>query len=189
MKTLRSTSIDKVHQDKYYDVEKLRKIDQEQGRRRLNWKEMDGLIAISVACQLMDDAAEALKDISKSVSAYNGIRSAVGMARRALRAIRDKTAGEQLISIANQINDCDITLSARQATEPKQMINVNRTDMQTIINQCCRGCDYTCTANREESKRCPLRYALDNVPSVKKMARSKWDDQESCPYRMFEYEV
>lgn len=188
MKTLKASTGTKQHLDRYYDPEVLKQLDIEQGRRRLTWREVDGVIALLVARQLITDASEALSGMSRDVGAYNGIKSAEGHLKRALGLLRDKISGSQLISIANNVNDCDVSISANPVCGDRQMINIDRQHMQHIVNQACRGCDYTCTCNREESRMCELRRALDCVPGVKKQAKQDWNDHTKCPYQMFEME-
>lgn len=185
MKTLRATSRDKDGRDKYYDLQALRALDVEQGRDRLTGSELEAMIALCVARQLLMDVCDHLERFSKKHGAKAMLHCANGMLKKAIATMRDKISGEQLISISNNINDCGIIITSNYLGV-KQMFNVDRDDLYHIINQAAKQCGLECSCTRQESKMCRLRYALDNIPGVKRMAKENWVTGDGCPYQIFE---
>lgn len=168
MKTLKAKSTDKDGRDKFYDLKKLREIDEEQGREHLTGTEIDCVIALGVARQMVTDANEGLKRFGRNKGFLAASRTAETKLRRSMETIRDGISSEQLIMVANNINDCDIVISSNPVLGLKQMINVDRVQLAHIITQASRVCSLTCSCTREESKACTLRHAFDVMPGVKK---------------------
>lgn len=184
MKTLRATSHDKKQVDQYYDETILKKLDEEQGRDRLTGSEMDAMIALAVSRQLLDDANEYLERFMKKHGTYHLTTWASRLIRKSIAQMRDKISGTQLISIANNINDCGIIITSNDMGV-KQYLNVQRPYLNHIINQATKQCSFECSCTREQSKMCQLRHALDTIPGVKAAAKEQWTVGDSCPYQMF----
>lgn len=184
MKILRSRAPDGA--DTYYDADKLRKIDQEQGRRQLNSAEVEAMVAISVARQLAEDAYTVLRNHAKLAGATRRLNMAIPMLRNANKLMSGMVAGKQLLTISNNANDVEVILSAQPMPGK---INVDRNTMMHICNRAMEYCDLMCSCTREESKKCRLRAALSNVPGVKAAARANSSDPERCPYADLVMEV
>lgn len=175
MKVLRARRPDG---DVYYDAEKLKKIDQEQGRVQLNSEEAEALIALSVARQLAEDAYRVLKKHAKYSGADRRLNMAIPMLRTANTLMSDKVAGKQLLTITNNANDVDIVLSSHP--QPGY-VNIDKQTLAHVFNRAMDACDFYCTANREESKCCQLRIALNNIPGIKQAAKANSKDPSRCP--------
>lgn len=188
MKTLRATNHDKDKRDKVYDLDALRRQDQEQGREHLTGDEIEAFIAMGVGRQLVFDAGDRLERFAKERGFLRYLKSAEGLLRRCMITARDAMSGEQLVMISNNINDTDIYLSSRPDLDhPKQMINVDSVQLVNIINQASRVCSLTCSCTREESKMCMLRRSFDTMPGIRKIAKaSAVTLGDACPYQAFE---
>lgn len=184
MKIIRSRSRD--GNNKIYDADALRRIDQEQGRRQLNAEEAEALTALSVARQLAEDSYRVLKKHAKYSGASRRLNMAIPMLRNANILMANMVAGKQLLTITNNTNDVDIILSSHPVPG---YINIDRNSMAHICNRALDSCDFLCPATREESKGCQLRAALSNVPGVKAAARANSGDPERCPYANLQMEV
>lgn len=185
MKLIRSRATGVGHSDQYYDLDKLRKTDAEQGRKQLNGAEVEAMVAISVARQLAEDAYKVLKPHAAMSGATRRLNMAIPMLRNANMLMSGKVAGRQLLTIANNANDVEITLSAAPAAGA---ININRDAMMHIVNRAFEACEF-CTCNREQSKVCQLRAAYNNVPGVKAAAKENSKDPDRCPYAGLVMEV
>lgn len=184
MKVLRAAV--KGEMDKVYDEKELARLDEEQGRRRLNSGQVEALIALSAGRQLMQDGYESLRDHAKYSGAARRLNMAIPMAYNAIKKMTEKVCGEQIITISNNTRGISITLSA----DPMDgQINISYRSMAQIVSAALDTCELSCTCSREESKRCQLRRAYDCVPGMKLAAKQHSSDPQRCPYAGLEIEV
>lgn len=179
MKTLRA-SAGYAPYDKHYDERKLRQLDAEQNRRRLNADEKDGLYYVAVASMLASNGLAMVDKHATHSGQHRRLTTATSMLHNAMREMSNHVQSEQLITIANNVNHTDVILSSRPVDG---CLNIPYRHMQAITNQELQTCELLCTADREESKTCPMRKALECVPGMKGAARERAQlDSTKCPY-------
>lgn len=179
MKTLRA-SAGYAPYDKHYDERKLRQLDAEQNRRRLNADEKDGLYYVAVASMLASNGLAMVDKHATHSGQHRRLTTATSMLHNAMREMSNHVQSEQLITIANNVNHTDVILSSRPVDG---CLNIPYRHMQAITNQALQTCELLCTADREESKTCPMRKALECVPGMKGAARERAKlDSTKCPY-------
>lgn len=185
MKILRATGRGKP--PKVYDEKILARIDEEQGRRRLNNAEVDMLIAVKVATNLLIQAYEdVLQPFAKYAGADRRLKQAITMLCNANQIMSDKICGAQLITIANNTDDNSISLSSMPTQKPGN-VNIDWASLCHIVNRALETCEMTCTCDLIQSKQCPLRKAYEQVPSVALAARTQAKkDKSTCPYMLLE---
>lgn len=172
--------------DKHYDRDKLRRIDEEQGRIRLNAEEVEGMIYLAVASMMAGSASVMLERFARTTGTLRFLRMLATMMHSAVKRLSDRVQCEQLITIANNCNGAEVSLTAHPKTGS---MNIQYQHMQALVNQALVTCELTCTKTREESKTCPVRRALENVPGMKGAARERARlDCTSCPYMGLEME-
>lgn len=188
MKILRAVSRGKP--PAMYDEKILAQLDEEQGRRRLNNAEVDMLIALKVGTNLIMQAYEdVLQPFAQYAGADRRIRQAIALLCNANRLLSDKIAGAQLITIANNTDDNSISLSSMPKQKPG-CINIDWQALCHIVNRALESCEMTCTCDLIQSKRCELRRAFEQVPSLALAARVQAKkDKRSCPYMMLELDA
>lgn len=166
--------------DKQYDRKKLKQIDIDQNRRRLNAVEVEGMIYLAVADMMVGSAAEMLKAHTVHAGQQKRMNMLPSMIHNAVREMSNRVQSEQLITIANNCNGAEISLTTY--VKPGCM-NIQYQHMQAIVNQALQSCELICAKNREESKVCPVRRALENVPGMRGAARERAQYcGDACPY-------
>lgn len=173
--------------DKHYDERKLRQLDIDQNRRRLNADEKDGLYYVAVASMLASNGLAMVDKHARHSGQHRRLTTATSMLHNAMREMSNHVQSEQLITIANNVNKTDVILSSRPV---EGCLNIQYRHMQAIVNQALQNCELLCTADREESKRCPVRLALECIPGMKGAARERAQlDSTRCPYAGLMMEV
>lgn len=182
MKCLRATR--RGEADKYYDEQLLAKMDDDQGRVRLNNAEVEMLIASKVALHLLIQAYEdVLGDFAVYAGADRRLKQAITMLNNALQLMSDKTSAAQLITIANNANDATVTLSAAP-TSSQGWVNIPWTALSQIVKRALETCEMACNMDSLQSRRCQLCKAFSQIPSLQMLARdAAKKDRSSCPYR------
>ena len=176
MKILRATSRGEL--DKWYDEKALKNLDEEQGRRRLCGAEGEALIGFATADNLLDKCMPVLGDLIGESGQKRRASMISPMTRNMLYGLVRKVQANQLITIANNVNNVNITLSA---VPTGGYCNIAWEHMQTICDQALATCQMGCDKSRDESKRCPVRKALDTVPGLREVRKSRGNTQD-CPY-------
>jgi len=176
MKILRATSRGEL--DKWYDEKALKSLDEEQGRRRLCGAEVEALIGFATADNLLDKCMPVLGDLIGESGQKRRASMISPMTRNMLYGLVRKVQANQLITIANNVNNVNITLSA---VPTGGYCNIAWEHMQTICDQALATCQMGCDKSRDESKRCPVRKALDTVPGLREVRKSRGNTQD-CPY-------
>lgn len=166
--------------DKQYDRKKLKQIDIDQNRRRLNAVEVEGMIYLAVADMMVGSAAEMLKAQTKHAGQQRRMNMLPSMLHNAVQGLSNQIQSEQLITIANNCNGAEISLTTY--VKPGSM-NIQYQHMQDIVNHALQSCELLCDKTREQSKACPVRRALENVPGMRGAARERAQYcGDSCPY-------
>lgn len=179
MKTLRA-GCGYAPYDKCYDKVRLRELDKQQDRRRLNAVELEGMIYLAVADMMVGSAAEMLKRHTAHAGQQKRMNMLPSMIHNAVREMSNRIQSEQLITLANNVNGAEVSLTTY--VKPGAM-NIQYQHMQAIVNQALASCEMMCTKTREESKCCPVRRALENVPGMKGAARERAQlNVDGCPY-------
>lgn len=176
MKILRAQQ--KGELDKMYDDRLLRKIDQAQERRRLSGAEVEAFIGFATAHNLIERSAPVLAKLAEGTGNAVRIRQAMSLLGNAVKAMARGVSAAQLITIANNVNDTAITVSASPVDA---CCNVDWRAMQVIcdvvLDNYCKWCD----CGRDKSKVCDLRKALEQVPGVRAASKAV-GNSEDCPF-------
>lgn len=176
MKILRATSRGEL--DKWYDEKALKNLDDEQGRRRLCGAEVEALIGFATASNLINRTTPVLEDLAKESEAIRRVKLAKAMLHNAVPILCRKVQSSQLITIANNINDVSITLSAYPTGG---YCNIEWSNMMAICDQAMATCQMGCDKSRDESKGCPVRKALETVPGLRDVKNSRGNTKD-CPF-------
>lgn len=176
MKILRATS--KGEMDKWYDEAALKRLDEEQGRRRLNGAESEALIGFATASNLCTKTLPVLEKVAEETGITKRMKQIATMLHNTVPILARKVDSSQLISMANNINDVSIVLSANPTPG---YCNISWADLQTICNHAMSTCEMGCALSRDESKRCPVRKALSHVPGIRDVRKSRGNTKE-CPF-------
>lgn len=176
MKILRATS--KGELDKCYDTKELKRLDEEQGRRRLNGAESEALIGFATASNLVNRTVPVLDTLAHELDITKRMKWLQSMLHNTVPILARKVRSSQLITIANNINDVSIILSANPTPG---YCNISWADLQTICDHAMATCQMGCDKSRDESKRCPVRKALSHVPGIRDVEKSRGNTQD-CPF-------
>ena len=187
MKILRAVACGKP--PAMYDEKILAKLDEEQGRRRLNNAEVDMLIALKVGTNLIMQAYEdVLQPFAQYAGADRRLKQAIALLCNANQLIADKISVAQLITIANNTDNNSISLSSMPTQKPGN-VNIDWSALCHIVNRALETCEMTCTCDSLQSRDCVLRRAFEQVPSLALEAKVQAKkNRRSCPYRMLEME-
>lgn len=183
MKCLRANN--PGERDRYYDRAKLAQLDREQGRVRMNAAEHQSMLYLITGRWLIEEAMQGLKPFCKAAGSYRRIASALPMIANAIKKNTDHICSDQLISMANNVENMTVTLTAQP--NGSGCLNVNYDVLNAICGQALSACDM-CVKTRAESKACPVRRAYDMIPAMKLAARQNSMDAEQCPYVGLEVE-
>ena len=82
-------------------------------------------------------------------------------------------------SVHNNLAEVRLTISAMPVP---MCTNIRAEDLSEITKAATANCAATCMKTREESKRCPLRHALETIPGMKEAARNQAFGLSGCPY-------
>lgn len=185
MKILRAVSRGKP--PAMYDEKILARLDEEQGRRRLNNAEVDMLIALKVGTNLIMQAYEdVLQPFARYAGADRRLKQAITLLCHANQMLADKIAGAQLITIANNTDNNSISLSSMPTQKPGN-VNIDWAALCHITNRALETCEMTCTCDSLQSRQCALRRAFEQVPSLALAAKVQAKkNKRNCPYMLLE---
>lgn len=170
-----------------YTQEQVDAINQEQHRRRVNGAEMEAMMAMVAAGNLMIHASQALYDHADHIGKRPQLKRLVTQFRRLTTRLNMAVEVRQMGAICGQFERAKISISAEPSP---RYVNIRQEDLLHICNRAMEFCDLCCTCTREESKNCKLRQALDLVPGAKQAAKDvARTDSTRCPYRGMEMEV
>lgn len=160
-------------------------MDTQENRRRLSSMELEALIVMTGCWQVMKKAHEKLRNMEKYSGCGREFATVITLLGKAISKIMDNVSAHQVKTLHS--NTSEVTISVSSAYVPGN-VNISIDGMVDIANQALDHCALTCTASREESKRCTLRKALECVPGMKDAARANAADPERCPYIGLEVE-
>ena len=154
-------------------------INRTQGRTRLSGGEVDDLVKAQVGIRLFEDGVGGLENYAKLRKQWGKLRPALALASNALADMTDHIDARQFITVYNNYNAVNITVSALPVP---QFTNIRQEDLSELVNAASLNCAATCTKSQEESKRCKLRKAFSTIPGLKQVAKEHAFGLGSCPY-------
>ena len=170
-----------------YTPEQVEAINQQQGRRRITGAEMEAMVAMISAGNMMIQAAPVLFDHAAHIGKRAQLKRLVTTMRRLMTKLNMAVEVRQMGAICGQLENAKICVSAEPAA---RYVNIRQEDLLHICNRAMEQCNFLCTCTREESKACKLRKALELVPGVKEQGKEyARKDATRCPYRGMEMEV
>lgn len=183
MKCLRANN--PGERDRYYEKAALARLDQEQGRVRVNAAEHQSMLYLITGRWLIEEALQTLRPFCRCAGALGRLAPALKMIENGIQKCTDHICSEQLIAMANNVEGMNVTLSA--ANNGAGCLNVSYDVLNTVCAQALSACDL-CMKTREESKRCHIRRAYDMIPAMKLAAKQNSMDAAQCPYVGLEVE-
>lgn len=165
--------------DRYYDKAALARLDQEQGRVRINAAEHQSMLYLITGRWLIEEALQTLRPFCRCAGALGRLAPGLKMIENGIQKCTDHICSEQLIAMANNVEGMNVTLSA--ANNGAGCLNVSYDVLNTVCAQALSACDL-CMKTREESKRCHIRRAYDMIPAMKLAAKQNSMDAAQCPY-------
>lgn len=150
-----------------------------QGRVRLKGGELDKLVMAQVGLRALEDGTDGLEDYAKARNQWRKLRPALKLMSNVLADLTDHIDARQFITVYNNFNAVNITVSALPVT---QFTNIRQEDLSELVTAASLNCAATCLKTREESKRCRLRKAFESIPGLKKIAKQSAIGLGECPY-------
>ncbi len=170
-----------------YTQAEVDKINDEGNRRRVTGAEMEALMGMIAAGNMITQCAKTLSGHAAHAGAEVTMKRLVTQLRNLIVRLNMNVETRQMGAIASQMADADITISANPRPA---MINICQDDLLRICNRAMEQCDFCCTCTREQSRDCDLRKAFDKVPGAKQAAKDNArSDTGKCPYRGMEMEA
>lgn len=170
-----------------YTPEQVEIINREQNRRTISGREMECMMGLITAGNLIIQCAPVLMDHAHHIGKRANLKRLVTQMRRLFQALNMAVEVRQMGAICGQMENAHITVSADYVPG---WVNIRLDDLLHICNRAMEMCDMMCTCTRDESKHCVLRQALELVPGVKQQGKEyARKDATRCPYRGMEMEV
>lgn len=170
-----------------YTAHQVAAINQEQHRRRITGHEMECMMGMVTAGNLILQTAPALYDHAAYIGKLPNLKRMVTQMRRLITKLNMAVEVRQMGAICGQMENAHITVSADYVPG---WVNIRLDDLLHICNRAMEYCDMCCTCTREESKDCQLRKALELVPGVKEQGKEyARKDATRCPYRGMEMQI
>ena len=167
-----------------FDLEMLKKVDEREGRHRISGGEVEALIAFVTAVNIIRRELPRLESMAEENGQLTKLRTVRTMALGIMNRIVKKIAQDQLITIANNVYEVIVTLSSSPV---EGCYNIRRKDLHTLADSVLLSCSMSCGKSRDESKDCPVRRALENIPGLKAAAKSMGNTKD-CPFSGLEME-
>ena len=169
-----------------YTPDQVDRINTEQNRRRVNGAEMEAMMALITAGNILILSAPVLLDIADHIGKRSQLKRLVTQYRKLMTKLNMAVEVRQMGAICGQLENARICVSAEPVA---RYVNIRHDTLMHICNRAMEMCDMCCTCTREESKQCELRRALELVPGVKEQGKeSARKDATRCPYRGMEME-
>jgi len=170
-----------------YDQNKLREKNETEHRELAERDELDAIINLCVGSNLICHANEVLAGYERKVGIRKFARSADGLLIRARKILGKKLDAFQYQTLMANVNGADIFITTPpEVVRPKTMVCVETKYIGAIVNQCLHECAF-CTRSRSDSKYCPVKQALDNIPSMNnKISNTITEDVTKCKYILAE---
>lgn len=170
-----------------YTDEEVRKIDEMGARRHITGAEMEAMMGLIAAGNMLTQCAMMISDHAAHIGAAVTLERLVTQTRNLIVRLNMHVETRQMGAIAGQMADANVTISA---TPRPAMVNICIDDLLHICNRAMEQCDFCCTCTRDESKQCELRKAFDLVPGARQAAKENArKDANRCPYRGMEMDI
>lgn len=175
---LTPTIISKVTGKTYPDTREGRsQLDEDEGRVRIPNSAMEALTVLQ-ACQIMANrCAEALAPTIRKTGQGKMIKAQAAGLKKSIGDIMTKVSATQCRSL--EVNTQQQTITVSSSKIPS-MINIDVEDMEQICNRALEMCAFGCECTREESKRCRLREAFEQV--TVSLGGCDGSDPTKCPF-------
>lgn len=169
-----------------YTPAQVEAINREQNRRHLNGAELEAMMALITAGNILIQTAPVLFDHAEHIGKRRQLKGLVTQFRRLMTKLNMAAEVRQMGAVCGQLENAKICVSAEPVA---RYVNIRHDTLMHICNRAMEFCDMCCTCTREESKQCELRRALELVPGVKEAGKEiARKDATRCPYRGMEME-
>ncbi len=149
--------------------------------RRLNGAEIEGLQAMIVTWKMCEAYLPNLEALAEATGAGRAnLRRTVRMIRNLARRMTLDAKMTQLKAMADNMAGCSVMITNTQVNRPGQIL-MDLDDAETLARAALEEkCAYQCSKSAKESRRCPVREALDKLPGMRDRRKS-WAGE--CPYQ------
>lgn len=166
------------------DKRLIKEIDQAENRVRLNGEALEAVIVFLSMRTLIRKATETLKPFLKKTGVGRMIWCALGLLDRVADQMLNRISVGQLKTI--HANTAEITVSL-SCGRMEAYANINYEHLHALASKALESCEMLCACDREQSKNCPMRKAMDHVPGICHRKFSK--DPTQCPYAGAAFDV
>ena len=159
-------------------------LDADEGRKRLTNDQVEAMVVARGCLVMLRRTIESLKPFIKATGAGRMFSAGVGLVYKMIEQMMCKVSSAQCKTMDANTRGVVVTVSS---VKVPAMINVSQGDMSMIVDRALEACEMYCTASCQESKDCPLRRALEQVPMLGGVKRNA--GVEDCPYKGVRLEV
>lgn len=158
-------------------------IDKDLGRVRLSNAALQSMIVLMSARVIMRDMIRALKPLTAKTGTGKMLPMYMGGISKEIDKMLDTVSIEQLRTIMVNSKDTGITISSNPVP---CYVNVSMDTLHGLTSQAMEVCSMMCAKTAHESKDCPVRRALEQIPGV---TLPKVGADGLCPYAGMSLEV
>ena len=168
----------------YLDKASCDAIDKDQGRIRLQNSAVEAVVVLLSCYVIGNKAAEVLEPFVKKTGRGRMLKAHFGGISKQIDQLIEGVSLSQLKTIRANTHHVSMTISAHPF---ETYANISHTHLLALTSQALEACGMFCDKNRTESRRCPVRKALEQIPGVLK---DKLDcDPDKCPYAGTSFEI
>ena len=168
----------------YLDKAACDAIDKDQGRIRLQNSAVEAVVVLLSCYVIGNKAAEVLEPFIKKTGRGRMLKAHMGGISKQIDQLIEGVSVSQLKTIRANTHQVSMTISAHPF---ETYANISHTHLLALTSQALEACGMFCDKNRTESRRCPVRKALEQIPGVLK---DKLDcDPDKCPYAGMRLEI
>lgn len=160
-----------------------REMDKELRRQRLSNAALESMIAVLSARVIMRTHLARLKPLLDKTGTGKMLPAYMGGLSKELDRVLDTVSIEQMRTIIANTRDTSIIVSSNWV-EP--YVNVRGSVLHGLASQAMEVCSMMCAKTAHESKDCPVRRALEQIPGV---TLPKVCADGLCPYAGLSLEV
>lgn len=159
-------------------------LDADEGRVKLYNDQFEAMVVARGCLVMLRGTLEQLMPFAKATGTGKMLAAGVGLVRRCIEQMMCKVSSAQCQTMDANTRGVTVTVSS---VKVPGMVNIAQSDLTMITDRALEACEMYCTANCQESKECPLRKALEQVPMLGGAKRTA--SVEDCPYKGVRLEV
>lgn len=138
-----------------------KRVDEEEGRRRLNAYEMNAMIGFRAAIFLLDMLLPDLERQARHVGDWPRLKGGYAIIRNISHDMLNKVSLEQLISLKNNTQRLKIAVVPELMSEPEMLVQTWE-EQNRLLCASLAYCQYHCDGSHECQKGCKIKKLLEN---------------------------